>query len=129
MHALHLRMSELDYVVELKVECLNNDRNGTAFIWATATIGGHDAVEEYVVCKICWLRLQNVALGMIPTLKVETPLPLLAVENVATKHANRVLAEIKMEAERVLGSFRQKEYDALKVANIPNGGCLNWVLE
>jgi hypothetical protein len=72
---------------------------------------------------------KNVALGMIPTLKVETHLPLLAVENVATKHANRVLAEIKMEAERVLGSFRQKEYDALKVANIPNGGCLNRVLE
>jgi hypothetical protein len=39
------------------------------------------------------------------------------------------LAEIETEAEKVLGSFKPKEYDALCMTNIPNGGCLNWVLE
>jgi hypothetical protein len=34
-----------------------------------------------------------------------------------------------MEAEKVLGSFGPKEYDALCMVNIPNGGHLNRVLE
>jgi hypothetical protein len=34
-----------------------------------------------------------------------------------------------MEAETVLGSFKPKEYDVLYIANIPNGGHLNRVLE
>jgi hypothetical protein len=39
------------------------------------------------------------------------------------------LTEVETEAERVLGSFGPREYDALRVANIPNGGHLNCVLE
>jgi hypothetical protein len=39
------------------------------------------------------------------------------------------LAEVETEAERVLGSFGPREYDALMVANILNGGRLNRVLE
>jgi hypothetical protein len=54
---------------------------------------------------------------------------LFAVENVAVEHVDRVLAEIEMQAERVLGSFGPKEYDALGTANIPKGGLLNRVLE
>jgi hypothetical protein len=34
-----------------------------------------------------------------------------------------------MEVERVLGSFRSREYGALRMANILNDGCLNRVLE
>jgi hypothetical protein len=69
---------------------------------------------------------ENVALGMMPMLKVETPLPMFAMENVAREHT---FAEIEMEAKRVLGSFRPRENDALKVENILNGGRLNRVLE
>jgi hypothetical protein len=32
-------MGKLDYVVEPEVECLDNDPNDAAFIWATITIG------------------------------------------------------------------------------------------
>jgi hypothetical protein len=49
--------------------------------------------------------------------------------NVAAEDAARVLAEVETEAEKVLGSFRPKEYDALYMVNIPNGDCLNRVLE
>jgi hypothetical protein len=52
MHALHSHMSELDYSIKPDVECPDNDPNDVAFILATATIGGHDVVEEYVVCKM-----------------------------------------------------------------------------
>jgi hypothetical protein len=45
-------MSALDYVVELEVECPDDDANDAAFIRATATIGGRDAIKEFVACKI-----------------------------------------------------------------------------
>jgi hypothetical protein len=38
--ALHLWMSELDYAIEPKVECRDNDPNDAAFVRAIATIGG-----------------------------------------------------------------------------------------
>jgi hypothetical protein len=52
VYALHSRMSEFDYVVEPEVECPDNDSNDAAFIQATTTIGSHDAVEEYIACKM-----------------------------------------------------------------------------
>jgi hypothetical protein len=36
-----------------------------------------------------------------------------------------VLAEVRMEAERILGSFVLKKHGALKMVNLPNGGRLN----
>jgi hypothetical protein len=40
MHALHSRMSELDYAIEPEVECPDNDPNDAAFVWVTTTSGG-----------------------------------------------------------------------------------------
>jgi hypothetical protein len=39
------------------------------------------------------------------------------------------LVEIDTDAERILGSFRLKEYDALRTAKLPNRGRLNLVFE
>jgi hypothetical protein len=41
-------MSTRDYVVESDVECPDADPNDVAFIDASATIGGRDAIEEFV---------------------------------------------------------------------------------
>jgi hypothetical protein len=133
VHALHTWMGELDYAVELEVECMDNDPNDVVFIWATATIRSRNAVEEYVVCKMYPLAIvfgfKSVPLGMTPVSKVKTPLPLFVVRSVATEYATRVLAEVETEAEKVLGSFMPKEYDTLYTANIQNDGHLNRVLE
>jgi hypothetical protein len=127
VHALHSWMSELDYSIESDVDCPNNYPNNAAFVRVTATIRGRDAIEEYVACMMYLLAatfgFENVALVTTPVLKVEAALLLFAVENVAGEHANRVWVEIETEAERVLGSFGLKEYDTLRAANIPNGGC------
>jgi hypothetical protein len=48
---------------------------------------------------------------------------------VSQEHIDRLLVEITTEAEKVLGSFGPKEYDALCVEKILNGGRLNRVLE
>jgi hypothetical protein len=66
-----------------------------------------------------------VPLRVTPVLNVETPLPLFVVGTIA----DLFLAEVETDAERVLRSFRPGEYVALMVANIPNGGRLNRVLE
>jgi hypothetical protein len=39
-------MGELDYAIEPEVECTDNDPNDVAFVWATVTIGGHDALRS-----------------------------------------------------------------------------------
>jgi hypothetical protein len=129
VYALHSWMCELDYTVEPEVECPDNDPNDAAFVWTTATIRGRDAIEEYATCKMYSLAIgfgfESVPLGTTPVSKVETPLPLFVVGTVAAGHADQVLAEIETEAERVLGSFGPREYDALRMVNIPNSSRLN----
>jgi hypothetical protein len=48
------------------------------------------------------------------------------VEVVSAESSSRILAEVETEAERILRSFRPKEYDALSMVN---SGCLNHVFE
>jgi hypothetical protein len=52
VYVLHSQMSALDYTVEPEVECPNDDPNDAAFIQSTTTIGGRDAVEEFVAYKM-----------------------------------------------------------------------------
>jgi hypothetical protein len=112
---------------------LDDDPNNAAFVWATPTIGGRDAVEEYVACKMYPLAvgfgLKSMPVGMTLVSKVETCLPLFVVGTFVVEHADHFLEEVEMDADRVLGSFGPREYDALAVANIPNGGHRNRVFE
>jgi hypothetical protein len=39
------------------------------------------------------------------------------------------LVEVETEAEKILGSFRPREYGDVVVENIPNGGRVNRVFE
>jgi hypothetical protein len=86
-----------------------------------------------VACKMYPLAVgfsfKSVPLRMTPVSKVETPLPLFDVGTIDEEHIDCVLEEIETEDERVLGRFGPREYDALRMANISNGGHLNWVLE
>jgi hypothetical protein len=83
VYALRFWMGELDYAVEPVVDCMDNDPHDVAFVRATVTIRGRDAIEEYTACKIFALAasfgFESVALGMTPILMVETPLLLFVV--------------------------------------------------
>jgi hypothetical protein len=70
-----------------------------------------------------------VSVGMTPVLKIRMPLPLFPVQTASMENGPRVLEELEMEAGRILGSFGPKEYDALEMAKLPNGGRLNHVFE
>jgi hypothetical protein len=112
MHALHSRMSELDYAIEPKAECPNNDPNDAIFIRATGTISGRDAVQEYVACKmypsVASFGFESVPLRTTPMLRVGTPLPLFAVGNIAVEHIDRVLAEKRWRPRRCWGASGRK---------------------
>jgi hypothetical protein len=126
-------MSALDYIVEPEVESPDDDVNDAVFIWATATIGGCDVVEEFLACKMYPLAssfsFRGMAIILTLVSKVRTPLPLFPVEDVSVENVGRVLAEIEMEAKRLLGSFGPKEHYALNTVKIPNDGHVNRVFE
>jgi hypothetical protein len=126
-------MSAPDYVVEPDVECPDDDPNDVAFVRATATIRGQDAIEEFMACKMYPLAsgigFKGVTIGMTHVSKDWTLLPVFPVGAVSTEGASCLLAEVETEAERILGSFRLKEYDALSTVNLPNGGHLNHIFE
>jgi hypothetical protein len=133
IYDLHSWMGELDYAIESEVECTDSDPNDAAFVRVTITIRGHDAIVEYMVWKFFSLAtgfgFKSVPLGTTLVSKVETPLPLFVVGTIAAEHANHFLAKVDMEAKKVMGSFGPREYDALRVADIPNAGCLNCIFE
>jgi hypothetical protein len=97
--ALWLQMRVLDYTVERDVECLDNNVNGVAFVLTTATIGGRDAVKEFLACGMCPLA------------------------------SDHFLAKVETDAKNVLGSYGPREHGVLITAKLLNGGDLNLVFE
>jgi hypothetical protein len=47
----------------------------------------------------------------------------------SAERAGCFLVEVETETEKVLGSFRSREYDALRLADIPNGSRLNHIFK
>jgi hypothetical protein len=77
--------------------------------FTSTTIGGRDAVEEFMACKMYPLAsgfgFRGVTVGTTPVLKVPTPLSVFPMEVVSVDGASRILVEIETEAKRILGSF------------------------
>jgi hypothetical protein len=86
-----------------------------------------------VACKMYPLAssfgFSGVTVGTTPVSNVQTPLLVFPVGAVSVEGADCLLAEVEIEAERILESFRLKEYDAPSMVNLPNGGRLNHVFE
>jgi hypothetical protein len=126
-------MITLDYVVKSEVECPDDDPIDVAFVRTTATIGGWDVVKEFVACKMYPLAFgfgfRGMTVSTTPVSKVHTPMPMFPLEAVSTANASRILVEVETKAERILRSFRPKEYDALSIVKLPNGGSMNHVFE
>jgi hypothetical protein len=91
--------------------------NDVTFVRVTLTIGGCDAVKEFVAYVMYSLAssfdFRDVTVGTTAESKVKIPLPIFLVEPVAAKDAGHFLAKVETDAARILGSFRPKEHDAL----------------
>jgi hypothetical protein len=123
-------MSELDFAIEPEVECPNDDSNDDAFVRGTTTIGGRDAVNEYVACRMYPLAagfsFKSVPVGTTIMSKVDF-LTVVRCGDYCCGARRSFLAKVEMNARRVLGSFEPREYNALAMANILNIGHLNRV--
>jgi hypothetical protein len=94
---------------------------------------GRDIVEEFVACKMLLLAssfsFRDMTINTTRVSNIWMSLPLFPIEPASTGDAAWVLAEVETKAERYLGSFRPREYDALLMANLQNKGRLNQVLD
>jgi hypothetical protein len=126
-------MSALDYIMEPEVECTDNNVNIIAFVQATSTIRGHDAVVEFLACGMYPLAssfgFRDVALGTTVVSKVKTPLPLFPVEAVSVEDAGCFLTKVETDTKNILGSYGPREHDAVMTAILLNSGHLNQVFE
>jgi hypothetical protein len=52
IYALHSYMTALDFAMEPPFECGDDDAGDVAFVKATRSIGGRDAIEEYMACGL-----------------------------------------------------------------------------
>jgi hypothetical protein len=109
-------MSVLDYIVEPMVDCPGSDANDTAFVQATTTIGGCDAVEEFLACGMYPLLADFgfgvVRVGTTVMSKVETPLPVFPVEAISMEAANHFFfVTVETGAEIILGNYRPREHE------------------
>jgi hypothetical protein len=119
VYALHSWISMVDYMVEPEVEFPNSNVN--------------DAVEEFFACGMyppgSSFDFRDVTVGTTVVSKVKTPLAFFLVEPVSAEDAGCFQAKVETDADRILGSFRPKEHDALMMAKLPNDDRLNQVFE
>jgi hypothetical protein len=103
-------MSALDYEVEPSVDCPNTNVNDADFV--RATIGGRDAIEEFLACGMYPLSVaisfENMSDGTTTMSKVVVPLPIFPMGPVSATTANRFLAKVETNAEQFLGSHGPK---------------------
>jgi hypothetical protein len=72
-------MTKLEFVTEPSYQCPDNEAGDLAFVKATRTIGGRDAIEEYTACELLPLSasfyLGVILEGETPVSKLMVPLP------------------------------------------------------
>jgi hypothetical protein len=96
-------------------------------------IRGHDAIEEFLACKMYLLvadfGFKNVTDGTTIMSKVVVPFPIFPVESLSTENTHHFLAKVETDAEPILGSYGPKEHDVCIVMKLLNGGHLNRVFK
>jgi hypothetical protein len=132
VYALRLDMCVLDFVTEPSFECINNDDGGATFFCATRSIGGWDAVEEYMACGLFPLSdsfgLGEVEDGEMPVSKTTLPLLEFPFAGFPEETDDRFRARVELAVENVVGSYAGGEHDSC-IAAVPNEGRLNQVFE
>jgi hypothetical protein len=96
IHLLHSRMSSLDYLTEPVHNCPEDDVNDKAFVHATTTIGGRDAVEEFLAYKM-WPLSSAVDLSEVE----EAESPLLKAAKAAKEKDSEFVSRISVCADRL----------------------------
>jgi len=131
-YTLQSYMNNLKFVANPPHGCAEDDRNDAVFVTATKTIGGRDAVEEYLTCDVQPLsqgwELGEAPLALTLKSKVEVPLPKFKPRGLSKKSNAVFVRLITVLAEKILGKYTWTEHCTC-IDQIPNGGRLNRVFE
>jgi hypothetical protein len=129
---LCLSMTPLDFTTEPSFECANGDSSDAAFVHDVSLIGGRDAVEEYLACRMFPLLANfgfaEIMDGETPVSKVVVPLPEFPLARFEGESNDCFLARVELDAENMVGSYGRAEHDAC-IQTLPNVGYLNRVFE
>jgi hypothetical protein len=130
---LHSQMNGLDYLTEPAHNCAEDDVNARAFELAIRTIGGRDAVEEYLACGAgvwplgaTW-DLGEVETAEAPLSKVTVPLPKVSAMKGSKNSDRDFVARIATAANKLVGCYGATEH-RICLGQIPKGR-LNCVFE
>jgi hypothetical protein len=108
-------LNQLEYLTDAPFECGPNDANVVAFGEAAVIIGGHDAVEEFLMCDI-WPLCENYEFEVegleLPISKVVMPMP--KVTPIIVKHESEAALEawIVMVANQLVGNYCMMEHNS-----------------
>jgi hypothetical protein len=125
-------MTMLDFVTEPPFECVEDDAGDAAFVEATRSIGGRDAIEEYMSCGLFPLST-SFSLGEVedketPVSKINLPIPDFLVDRLPDETNDRFRVRVELAVKNVVGSYACGEHDAC-IMVVLNEGRLSWVFE
>jgi hypothetical protein len=111
--------------------CVESDVNAESFELATGTIGGRDAVEEYLACSLWPLSatwdLDEVKKAEAPLSKVTVPLPKVLAAKGSQESDRDFVTRIATAAYRLVGNYSAMAH-RICLGQIHNGR-LNRVFE
>jgi hypothetical protein len=132
VHVLRSHLCALDFQTKPPVDCPDHDSRDAGFVKVASSIGGRDAVEEYLACGISPLSasvsFRGITDGVSPVSRVRLPLTKFHAVRKDEEDDVQFLARVKLEAESVVDSYSRPKHDAC-VASVLNRGRLNHVFE
>jgi hypothetical protein len=125
-------MSALKFHTKPSFNCPDDDLSDSAFVWASKSIGGRDAVEEFISCGV-WplaagIDFEQVKIGETPISKLNVPLPRFPLRHEDDEDDIVFLVRVEQEARVIVGSYMGTEHEAC-IDSLRNNGRLNRVLE
>jgi hypothetical protein len=130
--ALHSYMSKLEFVMEPSYQCPNSEVGDLAFVKATHTIGGRDAILEYMACELFPLTasfdLVVILEGETPMSKLMVPLPEFPIARHPDKTNDGFQVRVEIATMNIVGRYTCGEHRVC-IEVLPNGGWVNRVFE
>jgi hypothetical protein len=125
-------MSTLNFHMKPSIQDFGEDLSDDAFVWASRSIKGRNAMEEFVSCGV-WplagdVTFEHVKVDLTPVSNLKVPLPRFSLSRKDEEDGTRFLARVEQKARNIVDSYTCVEHEAY-VSCLPNNCRLNHVLE
>jgi hypothetical protein len=132
MYILRSHLCALGFQMKMPVDYPDDDLGDIAFVKAASSVGGRDAVEEYLACGMHPLfanvSFRGITDGVTPVSWIKLPLPKFRAVRKHDRRRYSIFGEGGDRGRNIVGSYTHVEHDAC-VTSVPNGGRLNRMFE